>query len=370
MLKELKKAKKHQWRLTKECSHTDVARVLCAARDVVEHTAFLSKEELERWLMDSCTDTILVSRVYAQRHGLKIDTTVRLRIGTAAGASFMTDGTVDFKLPAKTVSGKYRPIALKGHVADIGAKCLINTAALACEGYIVAQGMGPDGADGSFLMDPNGTLDDVWPMSQDDYGMPILETEGAPIRVRSKPAGLMVRIANIARKLSKGGTATNIDTSKVFRRANALTRRGHGADVDSDSEPNMPGLESSSSDVTDSSDESSMSDDECTRLNKAYNAKAKYRRTRTRKVIHTPDSWHQVLHAGKRRSEETAKGSDATFLVNGAIKQGADLTKSDLDQLEEARKSCKICKQAKMTAPEARKTTAHLGIGTASRRAI
>ena len=179
----------------------------------------------------------------------------------------------------------------------------------------------------------------------------------------------MTRIAAIAKKLSKGGKAANVDASKIFRRANALTRRGH----DDDTESSMPGLESSEED--DSSDESSMSDDEGmssddgNNFYKAYNNKAKSRRARTQKVIHTPDSWHQILHAGKCRSVETAKGSDATFLIDGAIKQGADLTKSDLAQIEEACKSCRVCKQAKMTAPAARKAAAHLNIGMAMHQA-
>ena len=37
-------------------------------------------------------------------------------------------------------------------------------------------------------------------MSQDDHGMPILETEGAPIRVSSKPVGLITRFAEVAQK--------------------------------------------------------------------------------------------------------------------------------------------------------------------------
>ena len=82
--------------VTVTCAH--LARVMLATNDMVERLAFLSKEELERWLMDLCTDTVLMSQAYAKRYGLKIDTATRLRIGTAGGAAFVTDGVVDFGL--------------------------------------------------------------------------------------------------------------------------------------------------------------------------------------------------------------------------------------------------------------------------------
>ena len=63
---------------------------------------------------------------------------------------------------------------------------------------IIAQGVGKGRLDGSFMMDPDSG--EVWPMSQDDHGMPILETEGAPIRVSSKPVGLITRFAEVAKK--------------------------------------------------------------------------------------------------------------------------------------------------------------------------
>ena len=74
-----------------------------------------------------------------------------------------------------------KPVKLRGHIADIGAKYLINTAHLTRQGYIIAQGVGKDGMDGSFMMDPGNSV--IWLMSQDDYGMPILETNGAPIHI-------------------------------------------------------------------------------------------------------------------------------------------------------------------------------------------
>ena len=63
---------------------------------------------------------------------------------------------------------------------------------------IIAQGVGKGRLDGSFMMDPD--IGEVWPMLQDDHGMPILETEGAPICVLSKPVGLITRFAEVAKK--------------------------------------------------------------------------------------------------------------------------------------------------------------------------
>ena len=81
---------------------------------------------------------------------------------------------------------------------DIGAKCLIHTAHLARQGCIIAQGAGKDGIGRSFMMDPDSGM--VWPMSQDDHSMLILETDGAPIRASSKPVGLITRFAEVAKK--------------------------------------------------------------------------------------------------------------------------------------------------------------------------
>ena len=139
----------------------------------------------------------------------------------------MTDGVVDFELMAKTLHGKMKPVKLRGHVADIGAKCLINTAHLARQGYILAQGMDKDGIDGSFMMDPDSGV--VWPMSQDDHGMPILETDGAPIHVSSKPVRLITRFAEVAKK-HKAMLAP-------------ITPRAHNASAQSSDASDVPDLE-------------------------------------------------------------------------------------------------------------------------------
>ena len=92
------------------------------------------------------------------------------------------------------------------------------------------------------------------------------------------------------------------------------------------------------------------------------------RKPRTLMPVHTPESWHNLLHSGKTISEMTAKTSDARFDINGKIKIGSDLSDKDLAVLEHAHASCDVCKQAKMRAPPARtKKTAHNTDSTRSR---
>ena len=84
------------------------------------------------------------------------------------------------------------------------------------------------------------------------------------------------------------------------------------------------------------------------------------RRPRTLMPVHTPESWHNLLHSGKEISEATAKLGDARFEINGRIKLGSQLNEKDLAVLEHARASCDVCKQSKMYAPHARaKKAAH-----------
>ena len=90
----------------------------------------------------------------------------------------------------------------------------------------------------------------------------------------------------------------------------------------------------------------------------------KARRSRTKQVVHTPQSWHNLMHAGRVLSEATAKSSTALFEINGKVKRGHELSSSDLAALEGARLSCKVCKETKTTAPAARRAgNAHVSFG-------
>ena len=261
----------------------------------------------------------------------------------------MTDGVVDFELMAKNLHGKMKPVKLRGHVADIGAKCLINTAHLARQGYIIAQGMGKDGIDGSFMMDPDSGV--VWPMSQDDHGMPILETDGAPIRVSSKPIGLITRFVEVAKRHKVTFTP--------------ITPKAHNASAQSSDASDMPDLEETTTDGESMSDDEAESSDEAELPRKAYTR----RKQRMRPMIYKPKKFHELLHAGKQKTKETAVVSDALFNINGNIKRGYELTKPDLDEFDHAHDACAICKQAKMKAPPARKAAVHFDLGTATGRA-
>ena len=79
------------------------------------------------------------------------------------------------------------------------------------------------------------------------------------------------------------------------------------------------------------------------------------KRPRAAQVIHTPESWHNLMHSGRLLSEATAKSSSARFEINGRVKDGCDLNASDLAALEGARMSCPVCKQTKTVAPAARR---------------
>ena len=57
-------------------------------------------------------DTDLVSRDFAAKETLDIDTPVRIRIGTAGGASFLTDGVATVKLPIIDVKGDKHTIEI------------------------------------------------------------------------------------------------------------------------------------------------------------------------------------------------------------------------------------------------------------------
>jgi hypothetical protein len=78
-------------------------------------------------------------------------------------------------------------------------------------------------------------------------------------------------------------------------------------------------------------------------------------RSRAKPVVYPPESWHNLMHAGKVLSDGTAKTSSARFKINGKTKLGTELNASDLAALEGARLSCNVCKQTKTTAAAARR---------------
>ena len=112
---------------------------------------------------------------------------MRIRIGTAGGASFLTDGVATVKLPIIDVKGDKHTLEVRAHVADIGRKCLVNTAGLGRKGYIFMHGSDDQGINDSLMMVPNRA---VFALCQDECRMLILPTEGVPVKTSSAPAGL------------------------------------------------------------------------------------------------------------------------------------------------------------------------------------
>ena len=90
----------------------------------------------------------------------------------------------------------------------------------------------------------------------------------------------------------------------------------------------------------------------------------KHQAQRTRPPIHTPESWHALMHSGRLLSEATAVGSNARFNIGGKVKDGKDLNADDLEKLDLARKLCIVCKQTKVTAPAERKGGVHFSPST------
>ena len=115
-----KSDKEHKWRLPVTITHKDAARVMLATQGMLEGMVF--NTETLRWLCDLCTDTDLVSRDFATREKLDIDTTVRIRISMAGGSSFLTDSVATVKLPIIDIKDNKHILKIRAHVADIGKK--------------------------------------------------------------------------------------------------------------------------------------------------------------------------------------------------------------------------------------------------------
>ena len=132
----------------------------------------------------------------------------------------------------------------------------------------------------------------------------------------------------------------------------------------------MPGLEDTSSDDSDSDEWEAADEGDAMCMasiaDDIFGGAKTGPSVRTKSVVHTPASWHNLMHAGRVLSEATAKQSKAKFKINGKVKIGTELNASDLAALEAARSSCLACKQTKMAAPRATRTKgrAHASIDT------
>ena len=355
-LKEVKRRADdtHKWRLSTRQTHQGLARVMCAVKDVLAGMCHLGSKQDKpriRWLLDSCSDTNLISREAVTSLGLwdKVDKSRRISMGTAGPDGFRTEGAVLVPLPINPYKRKQQhTVELDMHVADMGDKCLVSQQVLKRNGWKIVDELNKHGQHGAFLIAPDGV---IFALHEDEHGFPMLDTDGAPIAEWSKPD--QVRVQNALATEQQGQESGDDDVPDL-----AYTP------------PTWIHSDSSGYDTQDSRNSDSEDDGEAFAViadelaNKAAKAIAdedfKIKKktksfARTRQVVHTPESWHALMHCGRLLSEATAVGSDARFNLGGKVKEGKDLTTEDLELLEIARKACNVCKQTKITAPAARK---------------
>ena len=178
--------------------------------------------------------------------------------------------------------------------------------------------------------------------------MLILETEGAPIRVSSKPVSLIMHFAEVTKK-----------HKAIFT---LVTPKAHNASAQFSDASDMPDL------VETTADDESMSDDEGESSDGAEPSCKAYTRHKQcmKPLVYTLKAFHKVMHAGKRCTKETAVGSDTLFNINSTIKRSDELNKSELNELDHTHDACAICKQVKMKAPPAHKAAVHFDASTAT----
>ena len=124
------------------------------------------------------------------------------------------------------------------------------------------------------------------------------------------------------------------------------------------SEEGMPGLEDTSDDESDSGWEMDRSDDAACMATIADDIKKK-QHSHTKAIVHTPASWHNLMHTSKLLSEVTTKQSKAHFIINSKTKLGTELNSADLAALEGAHADCKASKQTKLTALSTSQSKGH-----------
>ena len=281
---------------------------------------------------------------------------MRRSIGTAnEGVAFKTEGTLDLELEIRDVEGVRHTLCLTWNVADIGTKCLLNTTALRKVRWRFVQQSNADGTDSTYLIAPD---DKIFALGGDDHEMPILPTRQAPVVAKAKPSTLR-RLAQHLLHIAKYGNKPKPPepNNKKHRAAVAFeTDTDDGEDSETDGK--MPRLVDTSSEGSDSEGEWETADDGdaacmASIADEIFGGAKKGPGVRTKSVVHTPTSWHNLMHAGCVLSEATAKQSKAKFKINGKVKIGTELNASDLTTLKAARSSCLACKQTKMAAPRA-----------------
>jgi hypothetical protein len=342
----------HRWQLSTRLTHKGLARMMCAVTDVLSRMCLLSKEGRNaaiRWLLDSCSDTHLVARevVTALNLWAHVDRSRRVSMGTAGPDTFLTEGAVRIPIRLKELGRQvWHTVELEMHITDLVDKCLVSQRDLQRNGWKIVYEMNKQGQEGSFLVAPDGIL---FALHADSHGFPILPTEGAPVCKYSKPDKERCNLALAAMEMADiyNDTIDNADTFSY-----ALNDIYEGSEEEEDDVLGSA-FAAAADDISNKA--AKVVADEEFRLKSDWKPSM-----RTRIPVHTPESWHCLMHCGRLLSETTAVGSDAKFNIGGKVKLGKDLNSDDLEKLELARKACTVCKQTRIKAPAARKGNAHM----------
>jgi hypothetical protein len=223
----------------------------------------------------------------------KIDRSVRRNIGTAnEGVAFKTEGTIDLELEIRDVEGVWNTLCLTWHVADIGSKCLLNTTALRKSGWKFVQQNNLDGSDGTCLIAPDGK---IFALGGDDHEMPILTTRQTPVVAKAKSSTLR-RLAQHLLHIAKYGNkaAPSTPTPKKKHRTAVAFEASTDDDKGSQTDGEMPGLEDTSSDDSDSDEWEAADEGDAACMasiaDDIFGGAKTGPSVRTKSVVHTPAS--------------------------------------------------------------------------------
>lgn len=327
----------------------------------------------EKWLVDTCTDVHLVSMSYCRRIGIesKIDKARTITLSVAdKKTSFHTFGMVLVPLKIKDVHDTWHRLDIWCHVIDSHDKCIVNNVELhKTHGFVFYYGNNSKGKEGSCMIAKDGV---IFALSLDCAGMPILPTHNAPVVTLSKPDTIEELIANLQTKIG----AKKASKSSHYVQCNQNEGSTSDSDPDSPDHSGDEGMASDQEDITEhelycilaeraqqrasmNTTSNDVKDEEEMRLppgSKKKRKKKNHQRKRTIEPVHTPESWHALIHAGRDISEKTIQlMKGLLFKIDGKLIKGENLSKADFETLDQARLTCRICKQTKMVAPAGRK---------------
>ena len=221
------------------------------------------------------------------------------------GVAFKTEGTLDLELETRDVEGMWHTLCLTWHVADISAKCLLNTTALRKVGWRFVQQNNADSTDSTCLIAPDGK---IFAWGGDDHEMPILPTHQAPVVAKAKPRTLQQLAQHLLHIAKYGNKPKPPEPNNKKHRAAVAFEAGTDDGEDGETDGEMPGLMDTSDKDSDSEGEWETSDDKDA-VCMASITKAIIRGTKkglsvhTKSVIHTLTLWDNLMHAGCVLSE-------------------------------------------------------------------